>query len=174
MKFAHLYDGRSHQFEADPSVTDFVIGLSNVAKLRQPAEALPALLALAEGQITDYQKSLALEQAAAAAVALKDFAQAGALAARIPIPAVQKTVEMQNLLAQTKAPQVVAQFAEEDIEKWPFWKRGDGYLVRGRAHLIAKNAKQAGADFAHALEWLGDERSRKAAQQGLQSLELAK
>jgi hypothetical protein len=138
------------------------------------AEALPALLALAEGQITDYQKSLALEQAAAAAVALKDFAQAGALAARIPIPAVQRTVEMQNLLAQTKAPQVVAQFAEEDIEKWPFWKRGDGYLVRGRAHLIAKNAKQAGADFAHALEWLGDERSRKAAQQGLQSLELAK
>jgi hypothetical protein len=174
MKFAHLYDGRSHQFESDPSVTDFAIGLSNVAKLRQPAEALPALLALAEGQITDYQKSLALEQAAAAAVALKDFAQAGALAARIPILAVQKTVEMQNLLAQTKAPQVVAQFAEEDIEKWPFWKRGDGYLVRGRAHLIAKNANQAGADFAHALEWLGDERSRKAAQQALQSLQSAK
>jgi hypothetical protein len=47
-------------------------------------------------------------------------------------------------------------------------------LVRGRAHLIAKNAKQAGADFTHALEWLRDERSRKAAQQGLQSLELAK
>ncbi len=174
MKFAHFYDGRSHQFEADPSVTDFVIGLSNVAKLRQPAEALPALLALAEGQITDYQKSVALEQAAAAAVALKDFAQASVVAARIPIPAVQKTVEMQNLLAQTKAPQVVAQFAEEDIAKWPLWKRGDGYLVRGRAHLIAKNAKQAWADFTHALEWLRDERSRKAAQQGLQSLELAK
>ena len=113
---------------------------------------------------------MALEQAAAAAVALKDFAQADALAARIPIPAVQKTVQMQNLLGQAKAPQVVAQFAEEDIAKWPFWKRGDGYLVRGRAHLIAKNAKQAGADLAHALEWLSDDRSRKAAQQGILSL----
>jgi hypothetical protein len=174
MKFAHFYDGRSHQFEADPSVTDFVIQLSNVAKLRQHAEALPALLSLAEGKVTDYQKSVALEQAAAAAVALKDFAQAGALAERIPIPAVQKTVQMQNLLGQTKAPQIVEQFAGEDIAKWPFWKRGDGYLVRGRAHLIAKNAKQAGADFTHALEWLGDERSRKAAQQALQSLEAAK
>ncbi len=174
MKFAHLYDGRSHQFESDPSVTDFVIGLRDVAKLRQPAEALPALLALAEGKVTDYQKSVAFEQAAAAAVALKDFAQADALAARIPIAAVQKTVQMQNLLGQAKAPQVVAQFAEEDIAKWPFWKRGDGYLVRGRAHLIAKNAKQAGADLAHALEWLGDDRSRKAAQQGLQSVQSAK
>ena len=174
MKFAHLYDGRSHQFEDDPNFTDFVIGLRDVGKLRKPAEALPALLALAEGKITDYQKSVALEQAAAAAVALKDFAQADALAARIPIPAVQKTAQMQNLLAQAKAPQVVVQFAEEDIAKWPFWKRGDGYLVRGRAHLIAKNAKQAGADLTHALEWLADDASRKAAQRGLQSLQSAK
>jgi hypothetical protein len=174
LKFAHFYDGRSHQFEADPSVTDFVIGLREAGKLRQPAEALPVLLALAEGRVTDYQKSVALEQAAAAAVALKDFAQADALAARIPVPAVQKTARMQNLLGQGKAPEVVAQFAEEDMAKWPFWKRGDGYLARGRANLIVRNAKQAGADLAHALEWLADERSRKAAQQGIESIQPAK
>jgi hypothetical protein len=174
MKFAHLYDGRSHQFETDPSVTDFVIGLREAGKLRQSAEALPALLALAGGRVTDYQKSVALEQAAAAAVALKDFAQADALAERIPVPAVQKTAQMQNLLAQGKALEVVAQFSGEDMAKWPFWKRGDGYLARGRAHLIARNAKQAEHDLAQALEWLADERARKAAQQGLESLQPVK
>jgi Domain of unknown function (DUF4838) len=174
MKFAHFYDGKSHQFEADPSVTDFVIALRQAAKLRQPAESLPAYLALAEGKLTDFQKSAALEQATAAAAALKDFAQADTLAARIPIPAVQKTAQMQALLAQSKAPQVVAQFAGEDIAKWPFWKRGDGYLTRGRAHLITKNTKQAESDLTHALEWLSDERSRKTAEQGLHSLQSPK
>ena len=170
MKLAHFYDGRSHQFDADPSVTDFVIALCEAAKLRQPAESLPAYLAMADGKLTDFQKSTALEQAAA----LKDFAQADTIAARIPIPAVQKTAQMQALLAQSKAPQVVAQFANEDIAKWPFWKRGEGYLLRGRAHLITKNAKQAEADLTHALEWLSDDRPRKAAEQGLQSLQGAK
>lgn len=174
LKFAYFYDGRSHQFDADPTVTDFVIALREAAKLRQPAESLPAYLTLAEGKLTDFQKSAVLEQAAVSAAALKDFAQADALAARIPIPAVQKTAQMQVLLAQSKAPQVVAQFAGEDIAKWPFWKRGDGYLLRGRAHLITKNAKQAEADLTHALEWLSDDRSRKTADQGLQSLQLKK
>jgi hypothetical protein len=83
-------------------------------------------------------------------------------------------MQMQILLAQAKAPQVVTQFANEDIAKWPFWKRGDGYLLRGRAHLITKNAKQAESDLTHALEWLSDDRSRKSAEQGLQSLQLKK
>ncbi len=174
MKFAYFYDGRSHQFDADPTVTDFVIALREASKLRPPAESLPAYLALAEGKLTDFQKSAALEQAAASAAALKDFAQADALAARIPIPAVQKTAQMQTLLAQSKAPQVVAQFANEDIAKWPFWKRGDGYFLRGRAHLITKNAKQAEADLTLALEWLSDDRARKAAEQGLHSLQSPK
>ena len=170
MKFAYFYAGRSHQFEADPSVTDFVIALREAGKLRKPAEALPAYLALAEGKLTDFQKSAALELAAAAAAALKDYAQADALAARIPIAAVQKTVRMQNLLAQSKAPEVVAQFADEDIAKWPFWKRGDGYFARGRAYGITKDTKQAGADLAHALEWLTDARTRKIAEENLASL----
>jgi hypothetical protein len=172
LKFAHFYHGRSHTFEADTHVTDFVIGLREASKLRTPEEALPALLALSEGAFTDYQKSAALEQAAAAAAALKDFDRADALGARIPIPAVRKTVHMQNLLARMKAPEVVAQFAEEEIGMWPFWKRGDGYLARGRGYLLSKNYEQAGADFTRALEWLGDERSRKAAQQGLQSAQI--
>ncbi len=174
MKFAYFYDGRSHQFDADPSVTDFVIALREAAKLRQPAESLPAHLALAEGKPNDFQKSATLEQAAASAAALKDFAQAESIAARIPIPAVQKTAQMQALLAQSKAPQVVTEFANEDLTKWPFWKRGDGYLLRGRAHLITKNTKSAESDLTNALEWLSDDRARKAVEQGLQSLRAVK
>lgn len=170
MKFAYFFDGRSHQFDADPTVTDFVLALREAAKLRQPAESLPAHLALAEGKPTDFQKSSALEQAAVSAAALKDFAQAETIAARIPIPAVQKTARMQILLAQSKVPQVITEFATEDLTKWPFWKRGDAYLIRGRAHLIAKNAKQAESDLTHALEWLSDDRSRKTAEQGLQTI----
>jgi hypothetical protein len=171
MKFAHFYHGRSHQFEADPNVTDFVIGLREANKSRTPAGTLSSLLALSEGPVTDYQKSVALEQAAAAAAALKDFAQADAIGERIPIPAVRKTSHMQILLTQMKPAEVVTQYAGEDIAKWPFWKRGDGYLARGRAYLLSKNRERAEADFTHALEWLGDERSRKAAQQGLQSVQ---
>ena len=81
---------------------------------------------------------------------------------------------MEALAAQAKAPQVVAQFANEDIAKWPFWKRGDGYLLRGRAHLITKNTKQAESDLGLAREWLSDDRSRKSAEQGIQSLQTLK
>ena len=42
MKFAHFYDGRSHQFGADPSVTDFAIGFRNATQQRN-AEAFLAL-----------------------------------------------------------------------------------------------------------------------------------
>lgn len=174
MKYAYFYDGRSHQFEADPSVTDFVIGLREAGALRQPTEALPALLSLADGKGTEFQKSIALEQAAAAAMALKDFALAEALCRSIPNFAVRKTAQMQNLIAQSKAPQLIEQFGGEDLTKWPFWKRGDGYLHRGRAHLINKNFGQAKSDLTNAIEWLSDERSRRSAEQSLQSLQSAK
>jgi hypothetical protein len=41
-----------------------------------------------------------LEQAIASAGALKDIAKAGVLAARIPILAVQKVVQIQNFIAE--------------------------------------------------------------------------
>lgn len=174
LKFAHFYQGRSHQFEADQSVRDFVGRLNDAINLRPPADSLSALLDLCEGSVTGQQKSVALEHAAAAAAALGDFQQADAIAERICMPAIRKLVQMQNLLKQNKASQLVARFAGEDMAMWPFWKRGDGYLARGRAHFVIGNTKQAEADFTRALEWLADERSRKAAQQGLQSLRSGK
>ena len=162
LKFAHFFGGNSHQFEADPSVTDFVTALREATKLRQPAESLPTFLALAEGKLTDVQKSAALEQAAASAAALKDFAQAEALAARIPIPAVKKAAQMQAMLDQSKAALLIEQFGKEDIGAWPFWKRGDGRHRRGRAYFILQASAEAEADLRAALEFTSDPRSRDA------------
>ncbi len=167
MKFAHFYDGRSHQFEADPTVTDFVIASRAAERLRDPAEALPAWLELADGDATPFQKSIALAQAAAAASALKDFDQADALAARIPIDAVKKTVQMRNLLAQYQAPRVVSTFAGEEIDKWPFWQRGAGFHARGRAYAITKAANEAESDLSNALAWTSEPRIRGAIQLAL-------
>jgi hypothetical protein len=167
MKFAHFYSGRSHQFDADPSVTDFVIAYRHALKVRKPAESLPLFLKLADGKVTDLQKSTALEAAAAAAGGLKDFAQADALAARIPIEAVRKSVEMENLLRQAQAPQVVERFAGEDIASWPFWKKGDGHHARGRAYFIMKRGKEAEGDLSQAVTWIADERLRESAQLAL-------
>jgi tetratricopeptide (TPR) repeat protein len=164
MKFAHFYAGRSHAFDADPAVTDFVIGIRAAEKLltqRSAGEAAAAFTALAGGKLTEGQRSYALEQAAAAARIMRDFARADELAGRIPIEAVKKTALMQNLLAGRKASEVVARFGAEDIGAWPFWKRGDGFFSRGRAYGITKAGPQAESDLARALEFTGDARVRQ-------------
>jgi hypothetical protein len=150
MKFAHFYDGRSHVFDADPSVTDFVIGYRDATQKRKAA----GFLALAEGKLTDFQKSAALEQAAR-------LDRNATFIDQIPIEAVQKTAQMQNLLANYKAIEVVKQFANEDIMKWPFWKRGDGFQARGWAYSITKTGGKAEADLSAALDFTGDLRQRE-------------
>lgn len=155
MKFAHFYDGRSHQFEADPDVTDFVIGFRQAAQKRKA----DAFLALAEMEkISDFQKSAALEQAA-----FYSRGEADAIIERIPLEAVKKTAQMQNLLAKAKAPEVIAQFAAEDFAKWPFWKRGDGYFARGRAYFITKDGNKAESDLSAAVPWISEPRAHDAA-----------
>jgi hypothetical protein len=151
MKFAHFYDGRSHQFEADPTVTDFALGFHAAMQKRQPEP----FLALASGQATDFQKAAALEQAA-----LHD--KKATFIDQIPVEAVRKAAQMQNLLANFQAAEVVKQFGAEDFAKWPFWKRGDGLHHRGRAHFIVKNGSQAETDLIAALEWIGDPRVRES------------
>lgn len=152
MKFAHFYDGRSHQFDFDSEVTDFAIGFSNAAKQRKA----DVFLALAEREkITDLQKSAALEQAA-----MLDKASADAIIQRIPVESVKKTAQMQSLLAHGKAPEVISQFANEELTQWPFWKRGDGYHLRGRAYYITKEGAKAEADLSKALPWISEPRRR--------------
>jgi len=158
MKFAHFYNGRSHQFDADPSVTDFVIDFRKAAQQRKA----DAFLALADGKISDFQKAAALEQAA-----FYTRGDANAIVERIPVEVVKKTAQMQNLLAQGKAKDVVAQFADEDFAKWPFWKRGDGLFLRGRAYAVTGAGKEADADLVRALEFTGEPRTRDGIQLAL-------
>ena len=154
MKFAQFYAGKSHTFESDPEVTDFAIGYRSAARARKA----DAFLALAEiEKINDFQKSAALEQAA-----FYSRKEAGPIVEKIPVEVVKKTAQMQHLLIQGKALQVITRFANEDITQWPFWKRGDGYRNRGRAYSITKDGAKAETDLSKALTWTSDPKDRDA------------
>ncbi len=165
MKFAHFYDGNSHQFDAGEPADDFLQAVrraEELARAGQREESLAAYTAAAEGKLTDLQRSHALEQAAATARSLRKPDVADQLAARISIAAVKKTVLMQNLLDQFQAPRLVEQFGQENIAAWPFWKRGDGYFARGRAYVATQAGKDAERDLALALQWTSDAHTRDA------------
>ncbi|WP_170157288.1 DUF4838 domain-containing protein [Roseimicrobium gellanilyticum] len=166
MKFAHFYNGNSFQFDAAEPDADFLTAMRKASDLdtnKTREQALEAYQKAAEGDTTPLQKSYALENAAQAASQLRKYDVADQITASIPVDAVKKSVRMRHLLNQAKAPQVIAEYAGEDITKWPFWKRGDGYLARGRAHAVTKQAKEAESDLSNALQWIADKRVRDAA-----------
>ncbi len=163
MKFAILYDGNSFEFPHDEPEADFLEKQRAAAELARKGrreEAMAAFSAAAEGAFTPLQRSAALEQAAALARALRKFDEAAAFAERVPLEPVKKTVVMQNLLEQGSAVELLARFRGENISGWDFWKRGDGFSVRGRAHMLCKNGEDAEADLLQALEWTSEPRSR--------------
>jgi len=163
MKFATFYDGNSFEFDHGPPDDDFLEKTriaADFARTGKREEALAAYTAAAEGKITNLQKSHALELAAGYARHLRKFELADQLTGRIPIEVVKKTAQMQSLLDQFKAAQVIEQFGSEDISKWPFWKRGDGLHWRGRAYSITKVGEKAEADLRAALEFTSEPRTR--------------
>lgn len=87
MKFGHFHKGGSHQYEVDPTVTDYLIEHDKAKKLlrgRKAAEALSIYLALADDKkSTPRQKTLALEQAIKCARVLKDSELEGELKSRL-------------------------------------------------------------------------------------------
>jgi tetratricopeptide (TPR) repeat protein len=163
LKFAHFYLGRSHEFEAAEPPPDFLTSFHAASELDSKGkheEAVAAFTALADTKITDLQKSTALEQAAASASDLRKPDLAAEVAARIPIPAVRKVAQMENLLAARQAPQLIEQFGTDDIPSWPFWKMADGYSARGRAYAEVGDGARAEADLLKALELATDEVGR--------------
>jgi tetratricopeptide (TPR) repeat protein len=164
MKFAHFYDGRSHAFDVDETVTDWLIESSAASKLisrRKYEEALAAFVALSQREkATDYQKSHALSQAAACVRLAKEFEKAAELAKQIPLESVSKTSQMQNLLTQRKWDAVIEQFGSEDFSKWPFTQVGAAAFARGRAYYAANSGEKADADLRLALEFSSDPRIR--------------
>jgi len=87
MKFGHFHKGSSHRFEADPTVTDFIIENGKGKKLirqRKLKEALAIYLALADDKkATPLQESHALKQAIQSARRLKDNSLVQKLEARL-------------------------------------------------------------------------------------------
>ncbi|MFA7159814.1 MAG: hypothetical protein WC299_10975, partial [Kiritimatiellia bacterium] len=156
LKFGQLFMGKSHTFEAADTPDDFLVALRAAEKQGKRAEAIDAFTALAGRPITDFQKSYVLEQAADCARSSKKVELANELAGRIPVPAVAKTVRMQNLLAEQKPQALADEFGKEDISAWPFWKQRDGYFARGRAWSALKQGKEAEADLTKALEYPTD------------------
>lgn len=114
---------------------------------------IAAFVALADGKVTQQQKSFALSELAAVAHKIKDFAQADQLTERIPVEAMKQTATMQNLLARRQAVQVLEQFGGEDITRWPFWAAGEAYAARGRAYAETGDKTKTEADFAAALTY---------------------
>jgi tetratricopeptide (TPR) repeat protein len=164
MKLATFFYGNSFNFDHGPREEDFLESIriaSDFARSGKREEALAACVAAADRKCTPEQKSYALELASGYARHLRKLDLADSLATRIPIDAVKKSAQMQSLLDSGKALQVIAQFAKEDIAKWPFWKRGDGLHHRGRAHTIAKNGEKAETDLSAALGFIGDLRTRE-------------
>ena len=163
-KFAYLYDGKSHAFDVDETITDFLIESTPAAKLmsgRKYDEALPAFVALTQREgATDYQKSHALSQAATCARLGKHFERATDLASQIPLEAIAKTVQMENLLGERKWDAVIEQFGTEDLSMWPFTQIGAAAFARGRAYYGQKLGDKADADFRLALEFTSDSRVR--------------
>ncbi|MCH9653399.1 MAG: DUF4838 domain-containing protein [Planctomycetes bacterium] len=164
MKFAHFYHGLSHQFDADPSVTDYLIGsrsASNLMRKRKYKDALTAYMILKSNKdATDFQKSDALQYAARCARSLKDVDRANEIAEQIPLTSVTKTVQMENLLAQRKYDEMIKQFGDENFAKWPFWQIGAGAFARARAYVSVKAGDKAESDLQTALEFTSDRRIR--------------
>ncbi|MCB1229418.1 MAG: DUF4838 domain-containing protein [Verrucomicrobiae bacterium] len=160
MKFAHFYDGHSHAFDVDPTVTDWLIESRAAEKLksdRKTEEALAAWLSLAEREgATEFQVATALAQAAECAGRLEDFSQADTIAGRIPIESVRLTAQMESLLARREWDTIGEQFGDIDLSRWPFWQIGAGAFARGRAFQAVKQGEKAEADFQLALEYTSD------------------
>ena len=163
-KFAQFYDGHSTRFDFDPEYTDYLLaGKAADALLRgrKNKEAIAAYVALAAlDKTTELQQADALSQAATAARNLKDYAKADALANRISLAAVAKTVRMKTLLAQRNPAELLKQYGKEDFVKWPFPHVSSAAFARAQAHIQTQNGKAAEADLQSAFALTSDKRLR--------------
>lgn len=163
-KFGRLYDGRPHEFPFDASEPDYLsarAAATDLMKERKREEAIVAFMGLAERDVSDLQKADALEQAALCAAGLGQFDRAMELADAIPIEAVAKCVRMRGLWGKRMPQELVEQYRDEDISRWPFWMAGDGYYLRGRAFALTGSGKEAETDLVKVLEFITDKHTRQ-------------
>ena len=148
----------------------YVSARDAAVKLRRSGkaeEALAAFMKMAEGKVTDFQKSDALEQAAYCARDLKRHDQAIEIARQIPLEPVSKMAQMAILGRDRKWKEVIAQFGKEDIASWPDSVKAEAYRARGTAAYRVRNAELAVADLTHAVEYTMDRNTKGLVLNGL-------
>lgn len=164
LKFAHFYDGRSHAFEVDENVTDFLIEFNAATTLSRGREfegAIAAFVALSRHEgATELQKSRSLAAAAASARQLRDYDRAMELTDTIPLREIAGTAQMEILLARRQPEAIIERFGDENLEEWSFTEIGAGASARGRAFSMARQGDKAEADLQLALEFTSDPRIR--------------
>jgi tetratricopeptide (TPR) repeat protein len=115
-------------------------------------EALAAFLKMAEGEVSPFQKSDALEQAAQCALRLKKVDEALKLAQRIPTAPISKTCQMRILAAGRKWAEVVDLSKDDDFTAWPDEFKAEAFHLRGQSRGFLRDGKGAEADLAKAVE----------------------
>jgi len=115
-------------------------------------EAMAAFTKMAAGDVSEAQKSDALEQAVLCALRLKQVDQALKLAKQIPSVPVSKMCQMRVLAAGLKWDELIAQFKDEALATWPDEVRFDAACLRGQAYFQLKDGKAAEADLKTAAE----------------------
>ena len=164
MKFAHFHSGGSFKFDADESVTDFVVKSRAAEQLFRRQQYDKAMKAFSElvltNNATDFQKSIALSQAAACAIAEKELEMATRFAEQIPNEFVAKTVRMDMMISQRNWSEIILLYGDEDLTNWPFWQIGKAAAKRGKAFLFSKDGERADADLALALRYEPDPRTK--------------
>ena len=126
-----------------------------LVKAKKHAEAMAVFTKMAEGKVSDAQKSDALEQAAMCAHRLKNSEKAMELAQLIPIEPASKTVQMRLLQGARKREEVIAKFKAEDFAAWPEKYAGEAFFIRGECYFSTRKGPEAEADLRKALGNLG-------------------
>jgi len=126
-------------------------------KLDEALAALTNLAAVAD--FSGFQKSDALEQAAMCASRLKQYDRALELAAQIPLKPISNKCRMGLMFENRKFKEVIDEFKDENIEKWPGDENtvGEGFYYRGMACFQWNDGTNAVKDLRKAAEYLADE-----------------
>jgi tetratricopeptide (TPR) repeat protein len=123
-------------------------------------EALAAFMKMAEGPISDFQESDALEQAVLCANSLKQYDKAMDLAKKIPLQPVSRTCQMRILMEERKWQEVIDKFKDEDIDRWPEDVAANAFHCRGGAYYNLKDGKGAEKDLQKAAELLTEDNAK--------------
>ena len=171
MRFAHFWDGRSHRFEVDETVTDFLTEWNVADRLqrdRKYVEALNAFETLASREkATDLQVSRALAEAAGCAVQTENLKKADEMVSRIPLEHVAHIAVMHRLGDERNWGEMVAQFGDVNLSEWPFTVIGQAAWARGQAFARNGDGERAHKDYQLALRYTSEPRTRLSIRRGM-------